>query len=74
MEHDLDDPEAAYYLLDGAGVRLDPRRGPLTPSGDRVDCVAWMDRAVSIGRAQYLSVAAAHAAAEPIGGTASPRL
>jgi hypothetical protein len=52
---DLGEPEVAYYLLDGEPVQLDAARGPLTASGERVDCVAWMDRAVSVTRDEYLA-------------------
>lgn len=60
----LGEPEVSYYLLDGEPVLLDVERGPLTASGQRVDCVAWMNRAVSVGREEYLHaiLAAAEAA------------
>jgi hypothetical protein len=52
---DLGEADVSYYLLDGEPVLLDADRGPLTASGQRVDCVAWMDRAVSVGRDEYLA-------------------
>jgi hypothetical protein len=71
MDDALGGPGLAWYVLDGRAVRLDPDRGPLTEAGDRVDCVAWMDRAVSVSREEYLAVANARASKpsrpEPIG-------
>ena len=55
--HDDHESEGAYYLLDGVPVLLDPDRGPRGPAGERVDCVAWMDRAVRVSRAEYLAIA-----------------